>query len=282
MKRLKIIPIIALLTLKSSSNTDLNNNTILKQINIGVLAKQLLSKDSKHPNENIISEGLKYNKITKNNTTYHIITLEEQYQNKYNIKIEIATTPKRLEYLICDEALAGINGSFFTKEKTIGLVRFEGQNINKHVRIRGDGYFTIENNTPKIKEKINDITTYETILQSFPMLIYNGEIRKVENEKKSYRSAIATDEHNNLHLITTNTNPLRRNKVTLEEFAHFLKTQNYTNALNLDGGKSAQMIYQIQIDTQNKNHTKNQERTYNYVRNHRGINNAITISRRNK
>jgi len=280
MGRLKKIPILALLAMLPSSK-DMNYLPVLNQINLSVLVNQLLKIDSKHPEESIISEGLKYNKIKHNEITYHVITLKEQHQSNYKIRIETPKKPKRLEDFMSEDAIAGINGSFFKKEKTIGLVRSEGKNINNHKRISGSGFFTVENNVLGIKKEISDTTKYETILQSFPLLIYNDEILNVENEQKNFRSAIATDKNNNLYLITTYTNPFKKNKITLGEFAQFLSTQNYKNALNLDGGRSAQMSYQIQ-NKYYQNDASNTKKTYNHVRNHSRIKNAITISRRNK
>ena len=232
-----------------------------REIKPTTLLKQLLEKQI--PAQDI--NGLKYTRQKHENNTYHIIQLNKD--SDFNINITSTNTPKYLDELVREneEIIAGINGSFFEDGRIIGLVKTKGDVINPNSRIRGSGYFTVQNGQTQILRELCDTTKYDEILQSHPMLLQDGDVMQVENGKRSYRSAIAEDAKGNTYLIITDTHPLRRNRVKLNEFAEFLESQKYTKALNLDGGKSAQAHFN----------------NYN-VRNHRRINNAITISRRNK
>jgi exopolysaccharide biosynthesis protein len=247
--------------------TPLPNSTLVKysleKVNPKILIQQLTQKPIKTPQDQ--EKPINYRTINHNNTTYHVIQIKNN--NDYEIEIITTNKPRFLENVVNENTYAAINASFFTEEKTIGLVKSKGTIKNPQARIRGSGYFVTEQGKPSIKKEINDIENYENILQSYPLLIYDGEIMSVEKWKKSYRSAIATDTAST-YLITTETNPFRKNEITLEEFTKFLHTQNYTHALNLDGGTSSQMYF------------KNQQKQKTHIRNHRKINNAIRIQKK--
>lgn len=212
-------------------------------------------------------EGLVHRKVKHNNATYHLLKLPQEQQKNYEVNILLSETPQNLERLVEENTLFAINASFLNKNKeTIGFVRSQGKNITTPTNIKGSGYFVIEKGIPKIKKELKDTSNYETIIQSFPMIIYQGNITNIQNGKKSYRSSVAIDAQNNLYFITTSTRPLSRNRVTMHEFASFLQQKNMYKALNFDGGKSTQAVF----STQNRKY---------YLRNHRKINNAVTITK---
>ncbi|MFP4567562.1 MAG: phosphodiester glycosidase family protein [Candidatus Woesearchaeota archaeon] len=257
---------ISLLASLTSSAPNPDYKPIFHEINPKIILKQLTQKQIQEQKR----DEIEYSKHKYKNTTYHIIKIDNNKNTSINITS--TNTPKYLEEIIHEnnrqsdkEIIAAINGSFLRDGKTIGLVQTNGEELSPNQRIRGSGYFTVKDDNVKILRELCDTTKYDEILQSFPLLIYDNEKMRVENERKSYRAAIAKDTEKNLYFIITETNPFRRNTITLIEFTEFLKTQNYTKALNLDGGRSAQMHFN----------------NYN-IRNHRRINNAITISRRNK
>jgi exopolysaccharide biosynthesis protein len=260
---LKKYPTIVLLALLATFSPNPKYKPTLHEIKPKIILEQITQKQIHNQNK----EGIEYTRQKHKKNTYHIIKIP----NDKNTKINIPSTnePKYLDELVAkikknnnENIIAAINGSFIRDNKIIGLVKTNGVEIHPNQIIRGSGYFTVKDGKANILRELCDTTKYDEVLQSFPLLIYNNELMKVENGKKSYRSAIAKDTKKNLYLIATDTHPLRKNTVTLSEFADFLKTQNYTKALNLDGGKSTQMYFN----------------DYN-IKNHRRINNAIAISR---
>jgi exopolysaccharide biosynthesis protein len=280
-----IITLLLLATLNASAPIP-NYEPPLKDIKPHIIYKQITRKEIPNHENNGLSHEIK----KENNNKYHIIRLEKD--SPYELEIKTSKEPKYLEDIIDENTKASINASFIKNEKPIGLVRTNGQNKNEHQKIDGSGYFVIEKGIPNIIREMDDTTKYETILQSFPIIRYEGEPTQIQNGKKSYRSAIAIDYENNIYLIATNTHPLKQNKVTMSEFQNFLKTQNYKHVLNLDGGKSTQIHYQKnnQKNSQENNQInreenkqereeKNREENKNYyMRNHRRINNAIIIT----
>lgn len=259
-------PTITCLALIATFSPNPNYRPTIREIKPKIILEQITQKQIQEQNK----KDIEYKRQKHKNNTYHIIKIP----NDKNTQIRIPSTnePKYLDELVSEikrnkgeNIIAAINGSFIRDNKIIGLVKTNGIELRPNQIIRGSGYFAVKNGNASILRTLCDTTNYEEVLQSFPLLIYNNELMNVENGKKSYRSAIAKDAQRNTYLIATDTHPLKRNTVTLSEFAEFLKTQNYTKALNLDGGKSTQFYF-----------------NNNYIKNHRKINNAITISRRNK
>ena len=263
MKKKTLLTLMFLATLNSGIRNK-EWQPIFKEVKPKIILEQITQKQIQEQNK----KGIKYTRQKHKKNTYHIVKIP----NNKNTKIHIPSTnePKYLNELVTEiktkkdkNIIAAINGSFIRDNKIIGLVKTNGVEIRPNQTIRGSGYFTVKNGNANIIRTLCDTTNYDEVLQSFPMLIYNNELMQVENGKKSYRSAIAKDSEKNLYLIATDTHPLKRNTVTLSEFANFLQTQNYKKALNLDGGKSTQLYF-------NKKH----------VYNHKRINNAITISKK--
>lgn len=263
---IKKYPTITSLVLLTAFSPNPNYKPTIREIKPKIILQQITQKQIQEENK----KGIEYTRQKHKNSTYHIIKIP----NNQNTQIHIPSTkePKYLDELVAEikknkgeNIIAAINGSFIRDDKIIGLVKTNGVEVRPNQIIRGSGYFAVKDEKASILRTLCDTTNYDEVLQSFPMLIYNNELMKVENGKRSYRSAIAKDTEKNIYLIVTDTHPLRRNTVTLSEFAKFLETQNYTKALNLDGGKSTQLYF-----------------NNNYIKNHRKTNNAITISRRNK
>lgn len=211
-----------------------------------------------------LAEQIKYNKIIHNNTKYHVITIPQHEIKNYDVSILFSDEHKNLEELVDEKTIVAINGSFFTNNRIIGLTRTNNRNITPHERIRGSGYLTINEEEVKIQKDMPDTTDYTSILQSFPLIKYEGEIKKINNGKRRHRTAIALDE-DNLYFIKTHKNMFFGNRINMHKFAEFAESQNYKTMLNLDGGGSSQIYF-----------------NNNKIGGRRKIPNAIAISRRNK
>ncbi len=263
MKKSLYATLIFLTTLNASTPIP-DYKSQLREIKPRTILKQLTNKKIANTTPaDTEQDDVTYKRIKHNKATYHVVRISKEQKN-HEVNIKVANPPSMLEDLVTKETIAAINGSFIREGQVIGLVRAHNENVTPAQRIRGSGYFTIQNGEPSIKKEIENIEEYEAALQSFPLLIYEGELTTLNDKTRSYRSAIGKDEEKNLYLIATDTHPLRRNKVTLSELAEFLQEQNITKALNLDGGRSAQLYIGHQ------------------VYNHREIPNAITITRKHE
>jgi uncharacterized protein YigE (DUF2233 family) len=156
-----------------------------------------------------------------------------------------------------DSSLSGIliNGTFFESDYTpSGYMLIDGKRIGENVLSPEiSGVFLINKGKPEILpfNKIQDskllddenISKHISLIQSFPILILNGEININKNWKQTaYRSAIGIDTQGNTYLITTH-----QSQISLYDLAEELMATgiDFQNVLNLDGGSSTSISVQL-------------------------------------
>lgn len=143
-----------------------------------------------------------------------------------------------------EKALVAINGGFFdTKYRPLGL-RIQQHNVYNPVkRISWWGIFLIKQQHPSIisaREYQRD-PNIEFAMQSGPRLIINGSIPHLR-PGVAERSALGITQHDKLIILVTENTLL-----TTTELAKLMQAPplNCTNALNLDGGSSSQLVANI-------------------------------------
>lgn len=138
-----------------------------------------------------------------------------------------------------------INGSFFDHlERPLGLVISRGITISPLHKggTTLTGIFQIKNGKPEIihRDEFNPNGVVEAI-QAGPRLLVNGKATPVtKNNARSLRTAVCLDQASNI-LFASSTRWVMG--VTLQEMQQILQRVGCRNALNLDGGGSAQFVF---------------------------------------
>ncbi len=170
-----------------------------------------------------------------------IYSMEVYYGNEKGLTVEdIKKDP---------ETVAAINGGFFAPGQDfhpIGLLRSKEKEINPvtdYWSSSGVFYITTDLLDPYgicTKESYYNSDVTEAI-QSFPLLLWDGEPKKYADKEEASRSAIGVDEEGNIILAATESRIA--GGLTFNEFAEALAGSgwNIKRALNLDGGTSTQM-----------------------------------------
>jgi exopolysaccharide biosynthesis protein len=138
-----------------------------------------------------------------------------------------------------------INGSFFDHlERPLGLVISRGITISPLHKggTTLTGIFQIRNGRPEIihRDNFNPSGVVEAI-QAGPRLLVEGKATPVtKDNSRSLRTAVCLDQASNI-LFASSTRWVMG--VTLQEMQNILKRVGCRNALNLDGGGSAQFVF---------------------------------------
>jgi exopolysaccharide biosynthesis protein len=223
-------------------------NPIVETSSLDSVIKSEINSDI---NSEINKRGLSYNivKDTVTSKNYNIVSLEIENLANHDIRVVLSEKPTTISKLV-NESTFGINASFYDDYDNVlrpmGLIKSRGEIVSdKKLYSSVSGYFVITNGIPTIQHTL-DTLTHDLVLQSYPLLILNGEKVNLTSSNRNYRSAIALDK-DRLYFITTENKPLIDKGVTLGELQEFMIRQGYTHALNLDGGKSTQMIKKPQL-----------------------------------
>jgi exopolysaccharide biosynthesis protein len=169
-----------------------------------------------------------------------------------NYKIKVRTAKEFGRKLITAQEVARrtgsifvINGSFFDQtEKPLGLVVSRG-NLLSPLHRGGTtltGIFQIKNNRPQIihRDAYNPTGVIEAI-QAGPRLLVNGAKTPVnKDQSRSFRTSICVNDHEEV-IFASSTRWIIG--ITLKEMQTMLKKLGCKEALNLDGGGSAQFVY---------------------------------------
>lgn len=142
------------------------------------------------------------------------------------------------EFVKKSGALLAVNGGFFSTDKEELGLRIQNGKILKPLRnISWWGVFYIKNKIPKISSMQNFQlqNNIEFAIQAGPRLLVNNQHLKL-SPGKDLRSALCIDTQNQIIIAVTNNLPLSTN-----QFASVLQKFGCTDALNLDGGNSAQV-----------------------------------------
>jgi len=142
-----------------------------------------------------------------------------------------------------EKALIAINGGFFdTRYQPLGLRIHQHNVYNPIKRVSWWGVFLIKQQQPSIisaREYKHD-PSIEFAVQSGPRLIINSKIPHLR-PGVAERSALGITQDNQLIILVTENTLL-----TTTELAKLMRaSMNCTNALNLDGGSSSQLIANI-------------------------------------
>lgn len=135
-------------------------------------------------------------------------------------------------------ALIAVNGGFFSTDKEeLGLRVQNGKIISPLRNVSWWGVFYIQNNIPKIAamKNFHMQNNIEFAIQAGPRLLVNNQQLKL-TPGRDLRSALCIDPQNHIIIAVTNNLPL-----TTNQFASVLQKFGCTDALNLDGGNSAQV-----------------------------------------
>jgi len=140
-----------------------------------------------------------------------------------------------------------VNGNYFgTDNKVIGLVSSNSRSYGGFVNRSDSGLFQVLNGVPRVRslwlEPYNN-EVLEQAVQGFPILAARGQAAPIANDydqKPARRTVVANDRFGRILFIIT---PV--GGCTLQEMASWLVSASGLDidmALNLDGGRSTQMI----------------------------------------
>lgn len=169
---------------------------------------------------------------------------------KYRIRVRTArefgqNTTSAQEISRKGGGLFVINGSFFDHlERPLGLVISRGIAVSPLHKggTTLTGIFQIKNGKPEIIHR-DEFTPNGVVeaLQAGPRLLVDGKETPVTKDtSRSLRTAVCLDKSSNI-LFASSTRWLMG--VTLQEMQNILKRVGCKNALNLDGGGSAQFVF---------------------------------------
>ncbi|MHB9025747.1 MAG: phosphodiester glycosidase family protein [Armatimonadota bacterium] len=139
---------------------------------------------------------------------------------------------------VCPPNGAAINASFFADDLTpIGLVIADGKKTRPLRNDAGWGIFLLRQGRPEIISAKNArVLNVTQAAQSKPRLVIAGNIPSFKSQPPAYRSAVGVDKQSRLLLAASN------GLYSLEGWAHLCRDDlGCVNALNLDGGPSAQL-----------------------------------------
>lgn len=197
-----------------------------------------------------LTKGLEYQDIGANFLTpwahIHVFRISlDQYQIQLFSAKEISQRFATIDALAeKSDALIAINGGFFDHTyHPLGLRVSQKQELNPIKRISWWGIFTIKDNIPHISslKKFHYDNTIDFAIQSGPRLIINRHIPHLK-PGIAERSAIGITKNNKIILLVTD-----NAMITTNELANLMLSPplNCSNALNLDGGSSSQLVSNI-------------------------------------
>jgi uncharacterized protein YigE (DUF2233 family) len=142
-----------------------------------------------------------------------------------------------------------VNGNYFDpSNKAVGLVISNSNNYQGYINRADSGLFQVQNGAPRVRslwlEPYNAQTErLEQAVQGFPILAARGQAAPIAqdyNQQPSRRTVVANDRTGRILFIIT---PI--GGCTLTEMANWLVSASGLDidmALNLDGGRSTQMV----------------------------------------
>lgn len=187
------------------------------------------------------------------------INLIELYLDSVSTKFKVAfledSLIKTSEFGANHNALAAVNGSFFNRDAggPVVFLKVNGEIIHKgHVNRnpfneRGAIGWSADQPIQILKKPESGwlSSSYETILSSGPLLIFNSQIQNFNNnpfhENRHPRTAVAITNDRRLFLVTIDGRSFQAYGMTINELTNFLIALGAKDALNLDGGGSTSM-----------------------------------------
>ncbi len=154
--------------------------------------------------------------------------------------------------------IAGINGGYFylkdqdrDRKYPLGLIIKDSELLSK-LKPNYSGFFFYNDSAPGFSYKKKPDEKMSQVLQSFPMIIFNGEIpkdiriedKKIHINRKSRRSCIGEDWDGNILFF------ISVREVSFFELGFIAGALGFKNCLALDGGASSQMCL-LSSDTLN-------------------------------
>jgi uncharacterized protein YigE (DUF2233 family) len=152
-----------------------------------------------------------------------------------NVSSSEATADK-----VCPPRGAAVNASFFAEEpffKPIGLLICDGKKLQPRLRNADWGIFLVTKKRALVASSREALPAgILQAVESKPRLVLNGKMLRFKPQAEAKRAAVGVDAQGRVILAAT------EGLLSLEEWARCLREDlNCTNALNLDGGPSAQL-----------------------------------------
>ncbi|HEX2948323.1 MAG TPA: phosphodiester glycosidase family protein [Armatimonadota bacterium] len=139
----------------------------------------------------------------------------------------------------CPSPGVAINGSFFAEDGSpLGLLVVDGRQLQRHFPVHEWGTFQLRNGRPELVKSSAQLADGVTqALECKPRLVVHGVVQAVKRQKTAERSAVGMDRRGQVIFAAT-----QQGVMTLEQWARCVQRFGCVDALNLDGGPSAQMM----------------------------------------
>lgn len=202
-----------------------------------------------HSSWQTLTPGIRYHKTETGPTIHtfeidlkkHSIKLQHNYASNRKSPITQLIDPSKENIII------GLNGGFFDKQNQPIGYRFYKQKLQSHKSVSWYRYFYITKTSDHAVPHISSQPTFleqspdKTLLalQSGPQLIRHGRPVKGLKEGLDARSAIGFKRDKKLLISIT------QDRVSLTKFSSALRNVGYSQAINLDGGHSAQLYAKV-------------------------------------
>ena len=228
------------------------NSSALKDKNDVVKRIKILKQDSSYL-------GVVYRKLAVHyaggeEKIFYLVKIPRKSLVSRKIKIRVIESKYGLQKFsdfIKDDVIVQVNGGYFTENgRPLGLIIYKGKVLSRNrLNLRNKGFFIVYKGKPYIRKFLRrKYRAYEVVLESFPLLIYNGKVQIGRSSTiADYRSLIGIDRKGNLIIIVTHRPPfpisevVKSNRVTYFHIISLLKFLKIRYALSLDGGSSANL-----------------------------------------
>lgn len=169
-----------------------------------------------------------------------------------NVSFSVYYTPGQLHSLsewrvALPAPLVLVNGNFFdTSNNALGLVVSNSSSYGGYTSRNDAGLFQVQNGVPRVRsmwlEPYNPAERFEQAVQGYPLLTARGQAAPISpdlDQGTNRRTVVANDRYGRVLFFIT---PL--GGCTLQEMASWLTSNGLEidMALNLDGGRSTQMV----------------------------------------
>ncbi len=147
--------------------------------------------------------------------------------------------------MICPRQGAAINGCYFgDNHQPIGLLVEDGHVRQRDIVRQDFATFQLRRRRPEIVNSAKNVAAGVTqALECKPRLVVNGQIPHFKPQWASNRAAIGINAHGRVIIAATGS------ALSLDEWARCMREQfGCPNALNLDGGPSAQLTVHGQVN----------------------------------
>lgn len=146
---------------------------------------------------------------------------------------------------VCPLPGAAINAGYFDESRRpMGLLVIDGKKLQRAFPVHEWGTFQVRNGKPELVKSTRQLSAgVSQAIECKPRLVIAGEVPSFKAQTPAKRAAVGIDGNGKVVLAVT------MNYLTLTEWANCLRKQlNCRDALNLDGGPSAQLAVQGAID----------------------------------